>query len=298
MIDYHCHILPGLDDGATSIDESIAMAKGLVEIGYSTVCCTPHCMKGYYEFTPEQVREATLILQADLDNAGIDLVLKSGMEYTLDECFFDFVDDLLPLGESRLVLCEAPQIPNSAVIEDGLRVIVEKGFVPLVAHPERSKFFYEVLCARHAEPVTGDKNGKEDSLPRQSEGFLKKLFGFGRSSDSKPKIQNLKFTGEELPRQCLFQANIASFLGYYPSETQKHAYDLLKFGVFNCVASDLHNSYMARKVLKTGFEKLEVNPLLKALAGITPKELEAISEQKLLEEKQAEQESKQQEFGF
>ena len=302
MIDYHCHILPGLDDGATTIDESIAMAKGLVEVGYATVCCTPHCMKGYYEFPPEQVREATLILQADLDNAGIDVTLWTGMEYTLDECFFDFVDNLLPLGDSRLLLCEAPQIPNPAVIVDGLNAIVEKGFIPLIAHPERSEFFYRALCSRNAKGsderrVTSNEEEPQEKV-KPAPGFLKRLFGFGLSADSKSNTQNSKFTGEELPRQCLFQANVASFLGYYPSETQKHAYDLLKLGPFNCIASDLHNSYMARKVLKSGFEKLEANPLLKMLAGVTPEELEAISEQTLFEEKQVEPEEKQQEFGF
>lgn len=298
MIDYHCHLLPGLDDGATTIDESIAMAKGLVEVGYSTVCCTPHCMKGYYEFTAEQVREATLILQADLDNAGIDLKLLTGMEYTLDECFFDFVNDLLPLSDTRLVLCEAPQIPNPEVIVDGLQTIVEKGFIPLVAHPERSEFFYRVLCANNAKRVASNEVEPQERT-QPAPGFLKKMFGFGRSSNSKLNTQNSKFTGEELPRQCLFQANVASFLGYYPAEAQRHAYDLLKLGVFDCVASDLHNSYMARKVLKSGFEKLEANPLLKVLAGVTPEELEAISAQKVLEEQQpAEPEEKQQEFGF
>ena len=300
MIDYHCHILPGLDDGATSIDESIAMAKGLVEVGYSTVCCTPHCMKGYYEFSPEQVREATLILQADLDNAEIDLKLLPGMEYTLDECFFDFVDDLLPLGESRLVLCEAPQIPNPTVIEDGLQVIVEKGYIPLVAHPERSQFFYRLLMTR--EMQKGEESSKREERSEKSEEapkqpWFKRLFS-SRASRLAPQDNPSLVTSHSLPDSCLFQANVASFLGYYPGEAQRHAYDLLKWGVFNCVASDLHNSYMARKVLKAGFEKLEANPLLKALAGITPEELEKVSEQKLLEEKQVEPEVKQQEFGF
>ena len=98
MIDYHCHILPAIDDGAVSIDESIAMAKSLSDFGYKTVCCTPHCIKGYYDITPQKVREATLMLQADLDNADIPLELWPGMEYMLDEYFSEHADDLLPLA--------------------------------------------------------------------------------------------------------------------------------------------------------------------------------------------------------
>ena len=134
MIDFHSHILPGLDDGAVTIDESIAMSKALELFGYKTVCCTPHCIKGYYELTPKRVREATLMLQADLDNADILLELWPGMEYMLDECFAEFADDLLPLGDTRLVLCEAPQRAHPEIVQEGLELIIEKGFVPLVAH--------------------------------------------------------------------------------------------------------------------------------------------------------------------
>ena len=109
MIDFHSHILPAVDDGAVSIDESIAIARALADFGYKTVCCTPHCIKGYYDLTPQKVRETTFMLQADLDNAEISLELWPGMEYMLDECFVEFADDLLPLGETNLILCEAPQ---------------------------------------------------------------------------------------------------------------------------------------------------------------------------------------------
>jgi tyrosine-protein phosphatase YwqE len=145
MIDWHCHLLPNLDDGAVTLDESIEMARSLADFGYTTVCCTPHCIKGYYDHSAQQIREATLKLQAELDNAEIHLQLRPGMEYMLDECFTQFADDLLPLGDTSLVLCEAPQQAHPEVVQECLELIIEKGFTPLIAHPERTGHFYEML---------------------------------------------------------------------------------------------------------------------------------------------------------
>ena len=122
MIDFHTHILPALDDGAITVDDSIVMAKSLAAFGYTSVCCTPHCIKGYYDLTPQQVREATLMLQADLDNEGVQLDLWPGMEYMLDEYFHAFAEDLLPLGNTKLVLCEAPPQAHPGFVQEGLEI--------------------------------------------------------------------------------------------------------------------------------------------------------------------------------
>ena len=145
MIDYHCHLLPNLDDGAVTLGESLAMARALADFGYTTVCCTPHCIKGYYDHSAQDIREATRELQAAVDTAGIPLQLRPGMEYMLDECFGQFADDLLPLGDSNLILCEGPQQAHPIVVQQCLELIIEKGFTPLIAHPERTGHFYEML---------------------------------------------------------------------------------------------------------------------------------------------------------
>lgn len=140
MIDHHCHILPGMDDGAKTLAESLEMARLLVAAGFREVCCTPHCIRGSYDTTPEEVCEATTALQGALHGEGIALRLQPGMEYYLDEFFLD-LQVLLPLGDSRLLLVEAPGQANAEVVRQGLEKVCAAGLTPLIAHPERSEVF-------------------------------------------------------------------------------------------------------------------------------------------------------------
>ena len=263
MIDFHCHILPGLDDGAATIDDSIAMAKVLADFGYTTVCCTPHCIKGYYDITPQKVREATLMLQADLDNADIRLELWPGMEYMLDECFAEFVDDLQPLGDTRLILCEAPQQAHPGVVLKSLELIIDRGYVPLIAHPERTRYFYEMLTKSDA-PEEKCEVLSETPTGAKENSFLRRLFA-PRASRFVPQRDNVSTVlQKKLPEGILFQANFGSFSGFYGEAIQRRAYELLKLGVFSAVASDLHDGGSAETVLIR--DKIENNPLLNKIA--------------------------------
>ena len=71
MIDLHCHLLPGIDDGAPDLETSLEMARIAVEDGITLIACTPHQMPGYYENTAPGIRQAVIDLQAQLDAAGI-----------------------------------------------------------------------------------------------------------------------------------------------------------------------------------------------------------------------------------
>ncbi len=271
MIDFHSHILPALDDGAVTIDDSIAMARELAAFGYQKVCCTPHCIKGYYDLTPQKVREATLMLQADLDNADIHLELLPGMEYMLDEFFSEFIDDLQPLGDTRLILCEAPPKAHPGVVRDGLELIIKQGFVPLIAHPERTKHFYEILTKREARSEKLDQalsfEGYGAHYPDEKpKSFLKRLFA-PRTSGFEPRKDNVPMLAQkaELPEGIAFQANLGSFTGYYGESVQRKAYELLKMGAYTAIASDLHDSSGADKILDR--DKIDTNPLLQKLSA-------------------------------
>ena len=286
MIDFHTHILPALDDGAVTVDDAIDMAKVLSGFGYKTVCCTPHCIKGYYDLNPQQVREATLMLQADLDNVGIQIELWPGIEYMLDEYFHEYAEDLLPLGETNLVLCEAPPQADPGFVEEGLELIVDKGFVPLVAHPERTQYFYEKITQRVARDASREKSeniysyttrGFDDPvLPgstRFSPAGLFKRFFLPRASRHVPRdhVTSFKHSSASEPENCLYHANLGSFTGFYGSRVQRNAYELLKLGAYTALASDLHESRTAAEVLVQ--DKFDNNPFLQKLAefdGVAP----------------------------
>jgi len=282
MIDFHTHLLPAFDDGAITVDDSIAMAKSLASFGYKTVCCTPHCIKGYYDLNSQQVREATLMLQADLDNEDVQLDLWPGMEYMLDEYFREFAEDLLPLGNTKLVLCEAPPQAHPGFVQEGLELIVEKGFVPLIAHPERTQYFFEKLTSRDVERGTRnadklktfgqDNIGDEQNATRS---ILKRFWPFASRVSRHASLES-KETFHPLPltpflEGCLFHANLGSFTSFYGPKVQRNAYELLKLGVYTALASDLHESRFAEDILVQ--DKFENNPFLKKLAefdGIVP----------------------------
>src|SRR5262249_7579244 len=80
MIDLHCHMLPGIDDGASDVSVSLAMAKASVAQGITTVACTPHILPGLYNNAGPEIRQATARLQEILDKEEIPLRLTTGAD--------------------------------------------------------------------------------------------------------------------------------------------------------------------------------------------------------------------------
>jgi protein-tyrosine phosphatase len=270
MIDYHCHLLPALDDGPESSDESLEMARALADFGFREVHCTPHCITGHYEFSPVEVRAATGRLQAELDRAGIALRLHSGMEYYLDEGFERFAANLLPLGETRLVLCEAPPQALPGVVAAMLELIVVQGFIPLIAHPERSETIWTML-EEGWQPAPDEPSAP---LANQPSPWWRRWFAprspaatSPAARDSTPGTQYaaLPPMPPELPDSCLYQANLGSFAGFYGAKPQRRAYELLQRKIYHCVASDLHDARSLPACLEPAREKLLYNPALQKL---------------------------------
>src|SRR5262245_44737509 len=112
MIDLHCHILPGIDDGAAELSVSLEMANTFVEDGVSFVACTPHILSGLYHNSGPQIRQAVAHLQQILQNEGIPLRLVTGADNHIVPSFVADLGSghLLSLADSRYVLVEPPQI--------------------------------------------------------------------------------------------------------------------------------------------------------------------------------------------
>jgi len=295
MIDFHCHLLPGLDDGPETVDESLDMARALAAFGFIEVHCTPHCIAGQYEISPVEVREAVRKLQARLDLEGIALTLRTGMEYYLDECFERFAANLLPLGESRAVLCEAPpQAPPELVVEMASLIVIQ-GFVPLIAHPERSEPIWQMLEEQEQgsrikgqgeSAETQDSRREMQDASARSRGlkagsWWKRIFNHSNprpADDSALSTQHSALVSSGLPEETLFQANLGSFTGYFGPLCQRRAYELLQRGVYSCFASDLHDAHSAA-LLEQARDKLAFNPALQKLGTFRPPHGQGGSEQ-------------------
>ena len=139
MIDLHCHILPGIDDGAADLGVAVAMARAFVAEGVTVVACTPHILPGVYHNTGPQIRQAVQDLQQELDARGVALQLTTGADVHVVP---DFVaglrsGHLLSLADSRYVLVEPPHHVAPPRLHDLFFQLIVAGYVPILTHPER-----------------------------------------------------------------------------------------------------------------------------------------------------------------
>jgi protein-tyrosine phosphatase len=139
VIDLHCHILPGIDDGAADLTVSLGMARAAVAQGVETLACTPHILPGLYYNSGPDIRQATKRLQAALEAEAIPLRLVTGADVHMCP---DFVAGLrsgrlLTLGDSRYVLVEPPHHSLPPLLENFFFSLVTAGYVPVLTHPER-----------------------------------------------------------------------------------------------------------------------------------------------------------------
>jgi protein-tyrosine phosphatase len=234
MIDWHCHILPGLDDGAADIEQSLAMAVALAAAGFGTVYCTPHRMPGCYDATNAQVRQGVTELQERLQERGIPLALQPGCEYSLDEYLLASLDDPLPLGDSRRILVEILPRLTADMVRQVLYGVVRRGFTPVIAHPERCQLLAPVV---------------HNSPGNHLLGSIKNLFAGGRRDNGEqappdqtgnPLLDYLRELG------CSFQGNLGSFKGCYGGRVQSAARALKELNVYDRYGSDLHAPEQAR----------------------------------------------------
>jgi protein-tyrosine phosphatase len=140
MIDLHSHILPGIDDGAADMDESLAMARIYVDAGVSCVVATPHVIPGTkWKLKPKEICDQVDHLNKCLKEENIPLTVAPGMEVALDTGILTLIDQncLLPLGNSKYVLIEVPFQRLPLGWNQILFALQLRGFQILLAHPER-----------------------------------------------------------------------------------------------------------------------------------------------------------------
>jgi len=237
MIDWHCHILPGLDDGARDMEQSLAMAAALAAAGFRTIYCTPHRMPGCYSADNDQVRQGVAELQQRLQDRNIPLRLQTGCEYSLDEYLLASLDDPLPLGESRLILVEILPRLTAEMVRQVLYDVVRRGFMPVIAHPERCLLLaplvsradrYDFFASIKHRLGVGRRIKDEPTLPGAS---------------GNPLLDYLRELG------CSFQGNHGSFRGLYGRRVQVAAQTLKELGVYDRYGSDLHAPEQAKVIL-------------------------------------------------
>lgn len=141
MIDIHCHILPGLDDGAQSLEESVEMAREAVKEGIEKIIVTPHHKLRTFDNPRSKVSEKTAELNSVFADEGIPLSLSVGQEIRI---FGELPEELetgeiAPLNDSRYLLIEFPSNHVPSYTDRLFYELQMKGYVPVIAHPERNQ---------------------------------------------------------------------------------------------------------------------------------------------------------------
>ena len=141
MVDIHCHILPGLDDGAGAVYDTLAMADLAARSGTRMIVATPHCnIPGVYEnYLGEEYWQAFSLAQEAIRQEGIPLTLLPGMEVFATESLPRLIADgkLLGLNRTRNLLVEFEFVEDPDFARHVLARVAEAGMRPVVAHAER-----------------------------------------------------------------------------------------------------------------------------------------------------------------
>lgn len=135
-LDMHTHILWGVDDGASSLQESLGIIRRLKSFGLRGAYCTPHIKACYPENTPDFLRRRFEQLLASVTNEQFELKLAA--EYMLDDRFEEQINRYAPLTyDGTHLLVELPQHYLPGTWKDMFTAIRDKGYAPVLAHPER-----------------------------------------------------------------------------------------------------------------------------------------------------------------
>lgn len=141
MIDIHCHILPLVDDGPSSIEQMLSLAEQAANDGVTRIIATPHLFHPQFETTDVDVNLTVAEVNVLLNQRNVPVVVSSGHEIRLTG---DLIDEVrtgvaLPLAGSRYLLIEFPSTGIPSYARQVFAELISDGYVPIIAHPEKNK---------------------------------------------------------------------------------------------------------------------------------------------------------------
>lgn len=169
MVDLHCHILPGIDDGSKDIEETLEMARIAVSEGVHHIICTPHYIQYSDYYNKKQVEALVDEMNERLNEEGISLTLSAGHEVYMTPDLPKLVQEgeVSTLNNTQYLLVEFPMNDIPLYAEDVFYELRLMGLTPVLAHPERYPMIIEnpnlllkflnlgVLCQANVGSIRG-----------------------------------------------------------------------------------------------------------------------------------------------
>lgn len=142
--DMHNHILPGIDDGSKTVEESLLLLQGLKDLGISKCISTPHVMQEVHNNTPASIAAAHKQLKEGMDAAGMKFDIQYSAEYMIDDQLQTIISqDQVCLLPNQHMLIEMSYLAESKALFKTIKDIQEKGYQPILAHPERYNYYHQ-----------------------------------------------------------------------------------------------------------------------------------------------------------
>ncbi len=141
--DIHSHLIPGIDDGSKSMEESLNLIEQLYELGYRKLIITPHIMNDYYKNTPEIIHKGLEELRIQLEKNTIAMEVEVAAEYMLDDGFEAKIKagNLLTFGDNY-ILVEMSYMAEPPNLASLLFELQTEGYRVVLAHPERYTYWH------------------------------------------------------------------------------------------------------------------------------------------------------------
>lgn len=202
MIDFHSHILPNIDDGSTSIDETINLILEAKQVGFTGIISTSHYIQGYYEANEEYRKQLLIETEKIMKNyKGLNsnfpkLYLASEIYISTEIIEFIKSKKASTINNTKYVLFELPMNSKPLFAKEVVYRLIENGYKPIIAHPERYSYVQEEID------------------------FVQELADMG----------------------ALFQANYGSIIGLYGNKAKKVMKILLKKDLISFLGTDSHRT--------------------------------------------------------
>ncbi|KLT65243.1 tyrosine-protein phosphatase [Pedobacter sp. BMA] len=192
--DMHSHIIPGIDDGAQTLKDSLALAQKFKALGFRKLIATPHIMADYFRNTPETINRGLDILRKGLHDIQLDLDVDAAAEYYLDETLEKKIrqKEVLTFGADYM-LFELSYINPPQNLFDFIKLIQDSGYKPILAHPERYPYYYSSFESYHQIRETG-------CLLQMNSIALTGYYGSGAKKTAEEMVENhlVDFIGSDM----------------------------------------------------------------------------------------------------